>query len=98
MELRGHHVEIAHDGAAALDRLRSSVPHVVLLDIEMPQMNGYEVASVLRTDERLRSVKLIAVTGYGKASDRERTTQAGFDAHLVKPVDPEALYAALESA
>jgi CheY-like chemotaxis protein len=57
----------------------------------MPEMNGYEVARVLRGDERLRSVKLIAVTGYGKASDRERATRAGFDAHLVKPVDLEQL-------
>jgi signal transduction histidine kinase len=98
VELRGHRVEIVHDGATALERLRSSVPDVVLLDIEMPEMNGYEVARALRSDERLRSVRLIAITGYGKASDRERAARAGFDAHMVKPVEPEALYAALEHA
>jgi signal transduction histidine kinase len=97
VELRGHHVEIAHDGAAALERVRSSVPDVILLDIEMPEMNGYEVARALRNDEHSRDVRLIAVTGYGKASDRERAEDAGFDAHLVKPVEPGALYAALES-
>jgi signal transduction histidine kinase len=98
VELRGHRVEVAHDGATALERVRSSLPDVILLDIEMPQMNGYDVARALRNDERSRGVRLIAITGYGKGSDRERATQAGFDAHMVKPVEPEALYAALEGA
>jgi signal transduction histidine kinase/CheY-like chemotaxis protein len=97
VELRGHHVEIAHDGATALERVRTYVPDVILLDIEMPEMNGYEVARAVRSDERLRAVRLIAITGYGKGSDRERATQAGFDAHMIKPVEPDALYAALES-
>ncbi len=97
VELRGHHVEIAHGGAAALERVRYSVPDVILLDIEMPEMSGYDVARALRSDERSSAVRLIAITGYGKASDRERAAQAGFDAHMVKPVEPDALYAELEA-
>ena len=97
VELRGHKVETTHSGSAALERLRVAVPDVILLDLEMPGMTGYEVARRVRSDERLRGVRLIAVTGYGQPGDRARARAAGFDAHMVKPVSPEALNAALEA-
>ena len=69
----------------------NSSPNVVLLDIGLPEMDGYEVARRLRQIPELKDVRLIAMTGYGQASDRERSAAAGFDDHLVKPVDPRKL-------
>jgi CheY-like chemotaxis protein len=97
LELRGHHVSIAHDGPDALQHARSAVPDVMLLDIEMPKMSGYDVARAVRDDPRLHAVKLIAISGYGQEDDRARSKQAGFDVHMIKPVDVNALYAALET-
>ena len=83
----GHDVRVANDGAAALRLAQEYVPHVALLDLGMPVMDGYELATQLRKQAAWRKVRLVAVTGYGQPSDRERTQAAGFDAHLVKPVD-----------
>jgi two-component system, sensor histidine kinase len=69
------------------------VPELILLDIGLPGMDGYEVARRLREDQATRAVRLVALTGYGQASDRERASQAGFDAHFVKPVDLDVLEA-----
>ena len=66
-------------------------PHVVLLDIGLPEMDGYEVARRLRQHPQLKDVGLMAVTGYGQDSDRQRSKDAGFDHHMVKPVDPDYL-------
>ena len=83
--LQGHDVRTAHDGMEALDEVMRFEPHVVILDIGMPGMNGYKVAAAVR--ERNRDVLLIAVTGWGQDEDRHRSKAAGFDHHLVKPVD-----------
>jgi len=93
---RGHRVSVVHDGEGALERARSVAPDVMLLDIEMPRMSGYEVARAVRKDPELRRVRLIAISGHLGARDGRLDREAGFDVHLVKPVDPEALYAALE--
>jgi PAS domain S-box-containing protein len=85
--LHGHAVMTAYTGPAALARAREWSPHVLLLDIGLPQIDGYEVARRLRADPATRGVKLIAVTGYGADKDIELGREAGFDAHLVKPVD-----------
>jgi CheY-like chemotaxis protein len=79
-----YEVAIAHDGPSALARLDSFAPQVAILDIGLPVMDGYELAGALRT--RIAPIQLIAVTGYGQASDRERAQAAGFAAHLTKPV------------
>ena len=79
-----YQVRIAHDGPSALTTIDTFKPDVAVLDIGLPVMDGYELAGALRG--RLPDVRLIAVTGYGQSSDREKTTRAGFDAHLVKPV------------
>lgn len=85
----GHRVETAHDGAAALQIARSLRPDVAFIDLNMPVMDGYELARRLQPDESGRSIKLIAVTGMGQAADIERTKAAGFDIHLTKPADPD---------
>jgi CheY-like chemotaxis protein len=87
----GNRVATAYDGETALDLAISEHPHLVLLDIGLPGMNGYAVAEALRQRVDLPGLRLVAITGYGQPEDRERTKAAGFDAHLVKPVDFEAL-------
>ena len=87
----GHQVEIAHDGISALAVARSHSPQVVFLDIGLPGMDGYEVARRFRNDEGLARSKLIALSGYGTENDQQRSRAAGFNRHLVKPVDPSEL-------
>ena len=95
LRMNGHEVCTAHDGLQALDMVARFNPDVAILDIGMPKMNGYTVAGRIR--ERLRDAQplLIAVTGWGQEEDRQRSKAAGFDHHLVKPVDPSALAALL---
>lgn len=88
----GASVETANDGAAALRSVETFRPHVVLLDIGMPGMNGYEVATAIREQERSASPVLVAVTGWGSDTDKVRAREAGFDEHLTKPVDADTLY------
>ena len=92
-------VALAHDGPEALREAARFDPHTVVLDIGLPIMDGYEVARALRTRERSQPdhapARLIALTGYGQDSDRERSASAGFDVHLVKPVDVQALQDAI---
>ena len=88
---QGHDVRLAYDGPAAVTAAQEFRPEFVLLDIGLPGMDGYEVARRLRQDENLRGLTLIAVSGYGQESDRRRSQEAGFDRHLVKPVDPGVL-------
>jgi CheY-like chemotaxis protein len=91
LELRGHTVVVALSGVQALELLRSRGADIVLCDLGLPGMSGYEVARAIRADRELRNVQLVALTGYGQPEDRKRTAEAGFDAHLVKPVDLQAL-------
>ncbi len=87
----GHTVEAVHDGAAALARVRERRPDVVLCDIGLPGMDGYEVARAIRADADLAGIRLVAVSGYAQPEDRARATRAGFDAHVAKPADPAAI-------
>ena len=91
LELWGHDARCAFDGKEALDVAEIFEPDVVLLDIGLPGMSGYELAARLRASHALRQVTLIAVTGYGQEEDRRQVRAAGFDHHLVKPVDSDAL-------
>ncbi len=93
----GYHVRAVHDGAAALDAAHLDVPGVMLIDIGLPGMDGYEVARRIREDPSLRRTVLVALTGYGSSEDKQRAMAAGFDYHLVKPVDPEVLDGILAS-
>ncbi len=91
LRLLGHEVRVAYDGPAALEVAGSFRPDVVLLDIGLPGMDGVEVGARLRQDPKFHDLLLIALTGYGRDEDRQRSRSAGFDAHLVKPVDITAL-------
>jgi len=87
LRLLGADVRVVNDGPSALQTLSTFRPRVVLLDIGMPGMDGYEAARQIRQQPEFRDVMLIALTGWGQEEDRRRTTQAGFDHHLLKPAD-----------
>jgi two-component system CheB/CheR fusion protein len=91
LEVLGHRVDVAHDGPEALAAAHAHPPDVMLVDIGLPGMDGYEVARKVRSDPALRGVVLVALTGYGREEDRRAAFAAGFDHHLVKPVDPDNL-------
>jgi len=96
LELSGHDVRLAHDGIDAVKTSDEFRPDVILLDIGLPRMNGYEAARVIRRRPWGNGVTLIALTGWGQKEDRERSKDAGFDTHLVKPVDHDELLRLLE--
>jgi len=85
LECEGYEVTAVPSGDAALVALGGFTPQVALLDIGLPHMDGYELARTIRNDPRWRRIRLVALTGYGRETDVQRTTEAGFDAHLVKP-------------
>lgn len=91
LKLLGHNVRVAYDGAEAIAVAREHRPEVVLLDIGLPDVDGYEVARTLRKDPCCAEALIVAISGYGQPEDRRRSKEAGFDAHLVKPVDYDAL-------
>jgi signal transduction histidine kinase/ActR/RegA family two-component response regulator/uncharacterized protein YoxC len=91
LEMHGHDVRVAHEGESALATAREFAPDVGLLDIGLPGVNGYELASRLREDAGSRPLHLIAVTGRGHEEDRRRARAAGFDAHLTKPAAPDRI-------
>jgi two-component system CheB/CheR fusion protein len=95
--VRGHQVQTAHDGVAALEAARAFGPEVVLLDIGLPRLDGYQVARLLRQEPQTQGALLVALTGYGQEQDRRRSLAAGFDIHLVKPFDPDELEEILAS-
>jgi signal transduction histidine kinase len=91
LEMAGHEVEVAYSGPGGIEAAQKFRPDVVLCDIGLPGMDGYEVAAALRQDPTTAAARLIAVTGYGEEEAQRRSREAGFEHHLVKPVDPEAL-------
>jgi PAS domain S-box-containing protein len=96
LRLHGHQVDTAANGREALEKARSSRRDVILLDIGMPDMDGYQVARHIRREPWGQSVFLIAMTGWGQEKDKKAAFEAGFDAHLTKPVDPHAIQHLLE--
>jgi PAS domain S-box-containing protein len=91
LQTQGHDVTIAPTAPYALDMLRQEMRDLVICDIGLPGMSGYDFARAVRGDPALQSIPLVAITGYGQTEDRRRSRDAGFDAHLVKPVEPEVL-------
>jgi CheY-like chemotaxis protein len=89
--LWGHSVEISHDGFAALDLAKTFRPSVILADLGMPRMSGYEFAKEVRRLPELDNTILVALTGYGRESDQQQSLAAGFSLHLIKPIDPAEL-------
>jgi signal transduction histidine kinase/ActR/RegA family two-component response regulator len=91
LEMEGHRVETAGDGLAGLEKALALQPEVALIDVGLPKLDGYEVARRLRATAGIRQPFLVALTGYGLPEDRQRAFDAGFDAHVVKPVDRDTL-------
>lgn len=91
LELSGHDVAMAHDGLEGVELAKKFQPHVALLDIGMPKLDGYEAARSIRRQSWGQKMMLVALTGWGQSEDKQRSREAGFDAHLVKPIDFEVL-------
>jgi CheY-like chemotaxis protein len=91
LELWGHHARVAYDGPGAIETARDFRPEVVLLDLAMPEMSGFEVVERLRQIPELDATWLVALTGLASQEDQRRTQEAHFRHHLVKPVEPSAL-------
>ncbi len=91
LEILGHTVQVAHEGQAAITLAKSFHPDVILLDIGIPGMNGYEICKAMHKEPVLQNTIFIAHTGWGEEKHRKRSKEAGFDHHLVKPVDIEDL-------
>jgi CheY-like chemotaxis protein len=97
LQMFGHEVKAAYSGQAALETVVEFQPDFILLDIGLPDMNGYEVAQHVRQQQQIKNVSVFAMTGYGQDSDRQRSEEAGIDLHLIKPVDPKKLQDLLEN-
>lgn len=97
LERRGYRVEVAVDGPAGVESATSEPPDLILLDIQLPGMDGYEVARRLRGVETLARVPIVAVTSYAMVGDRERVLAAGCDGYIEKPIDPETFVASIET-
>jgi len=93
----GAQPHVAYDGESGLAAIRTWRPDLVLLDLDMPGMDGFEVARRIRADAGTAGLPIVALTGWGQQQDRQRTLEAGFDRHLVKPADPQSLQAVLEA-
>jgi CheY-like chemotaxis protein len=91
LALAGHDMRVVYDGVAALTAAREFHPEMVLLDIDMPGLDGYGVAEALRAEPWAAQLAIVAITGWGNPQSARRAEQVGFDAHLVKPVDPERI-------
>ena len=98
LRMAGHEVHVENDGTGALERAATLQPEIVLLDIGLPGMSGYDVARQLRSRPGGNDMVIYAMTGYGAQEDRDRSKDAGFDGHLVKPVVPSDLVALMEQA
>ncbi len=97
LQLHRHSVSVAFTGEKGLEAARRSRPEVVLCDIGLPEMDGYEVARAFRSDAELRGAYLVAITGYDMFKDKQKAADAGFDVHLTKPPDFDVIERILES-
>src|SRR5262245_14519817 len=91
LRLYGHEARVAGGGRAGLATARDWHPDVLLCDLGLPELDGFQVASALRRDPATADIRMIAITGYGRPEDRRRSGEAGFELHLTKPVDPSVL-------
>ena len=98
LESLGHKVQTAHDGIAGFKAANTFRPDIVLLDVGLPSMNGYEVARCLRREPGTANIFLVALTGYGREEDRRLSKEAGFDVHVLKPLGIETLRSILAQA
>lgn len=97
LDLMGHVARTANDGVEAVEAARAFEPEIIFLDVGMPRMNGYDACREIRALPGGGWMTIVALTGWGQESHKQRSREAGFDRHLVKPVSPEVLGAILES-
>jgi CheY-like chemotaxis protein len=97
LEALGQDVQLAYNGPDAIVKARNIVPDLILLDIGLPGMNGYDVCRAMRQDPALKNTVIVAQTGWGQSEHRKRSDAAGFDHHLVKPIEQEAVVEMLET-
>jgi CheY-like chemotaxis protein len=97
LDIHGHEIIEAHDGAEALRQAELASPDLILLDVNMPVLNGFEVLERLRSNPQLAATKIVALTAYAMRGDREKALQAGFDGYLTKPIDIQTLTETIES-
>ncbi len=98
LETRGHRIAEARDGPEGIAAASATTPDLILLDIELPQMDGYAVARTLRQNPALDAVPIVAVTSYAMSGDRAKALAAGCDAYIEKPIDPDSFAAEVEAA
>ena len=98
LQALGYEVQVAADGTTAVEMAKSFLPDVAVVDIGLPGLDGYQVAELLRSDPGTSAIRLIALTAYGSAEDRQRSIRSGFEAHLVKPASIDQLRRVLEGA
>ncbi|MDO8879692.1 MAG: response regulator [Coriobacteriia bacterium] len=96
LEKNGYTVDVAEDGEQALDMLESSTPDLILMDMQLPKVDGYEATGRIKADERLRSIPLVALTAHSMKGDRAKAIDAGCDAYVTKPVDADEILALIE--
>ena len=97
LDIQGHEIIEAHDGSEALLQAELASPDLILLDVNMPVMNGFEVLERLRANPQLAGIKVVALTAYAMRGDREKALEAGFDGYLTKPVDIQTLTQTIET-
>ena len=97
LDIQGHEIIEAHDGSEALLQAEVANPDLILLDVNMPVLNGFEVLERLRANPQLAAIKVIALTAYAMRGDREKALEAGFDGYLTKPIDIQTLTETIEN-
>jgi len=97
LRIKGHDVRTAHDGLQGIESAASFLPELILMDIGMPRLNGYEACRRIRSQSWGADIVIVAVTGWGQEEDRVRSAESGFDHHLVKPIEPAAVEKILET-
>lgn len=97
LEKSDHEVHKAYDGQTGVDMAKELQPDLILLDIQLPKMNGYEVAAALRADERLAEIPIVAITSYAMPGDREKSLDAGCNGYIKKPIDPDTFIQEVET-
>ena len=97
LDIQGHEIIEAHDGSEALLQAEMANPDLILLDVNMPVLNGFEVLERLRANPQLARIKVVALTAYAMRGDREKALESGFDAYLTKPVDIQTLTQTIET-
>lgn len=97
LENNGHHVIKAYDGQSGVEMAKTEQPGLILLDIQLPKMNGYEVANALRSDDSLQDIPIVAITSYAMPGDQEKALNAGCSGYIKKPINPDTFVAEVES-